>query len=73
MSHSIGLKLPKAVDVQSSDVVVVVRKDGERLGTLTISRGTIDWRPRNAKSGKKGETQLTWSRFAQIMESENSR
>jgi hypothetical protein len=69
MAHSISVKIPKPIEVQNSDVVVVVKTDGEKLGTLTISLGTIDWRPKGKKSGKKSETQLTWSAFATLMES----
>jgi hypothetical protein len=71
MAHSISLEIPKAIEVQNSDVVIVVKRDGEKLGTLTISLGTIDWRPKNRKSGKKGETNLTWTQFADLMAEAN--
>jgi hypothetical protein len=46
------VKIPKAVEVQNSDVVVVVKADGEKLGRLTISLGSIDWLPKGKKVGK---------------------
>ena len=68
MAHSIGLKLSKTIEVQNSDVVIVVKKDNDKLGTLTLSKGSIDWLPKHAKSGKKSETQLSWTEFAALME-----
>jgi hypothetical protein len=55
MAHSISVKIPNAVELESSDVVVVVKVDGEKLGTLTMSRGSIDWLPRGKKAGKKAK------------------
>ena len=68
MAHSISVKIPKAVELESSDVVVVVKVDGEKLGTLTMSRGSIDWLPRGKKAGKQSEVSLTWTEFAARME-----
>ncbi len=73
MAYGISLKLTKKIEVLHSDVVIDVLQDGDKLGTLTLSKGTIDWRPRHAKSGKAKETQLTWSRFAELMEGANDR
>ena len=69
MAHSISVKIPKPIEVQNNDVIVVVRVDGEKLGTLTLSLGLIDWLPKGKKSGKKGEIQKTWTEFAALMES----
>jgi hypothetical protein len=67
MAHSIGLLVRKEIEVINSDIVIVVRKDGERLGTLTLSKGTIDWRPKSARRGKQRETSLDWTQFARAM------
>ena len=71
MAFDISLTIPKGVEVLHSDLVIIAKKDGELLGTLTISKGTIDWRPKNKKSGKKSETRLTWGKFAEVMEAAN--
>lgn len=71
--HEIGLKIPKEIEIVNRDIKIVVRRDGNRFGTLTISKGTIDWRPVNAKSGKRGETQLGWSKFDEVMKEANRR
>ena len=73
MAYKISLKLSKPIEILHTDVAIVVREDGEKIGTLTLSKGTIDWRPKNAKSGKTKETQLTWTRFAEVMEEANDR
>jgi hypothetical protein len=67
MAHSIGLLVRKEIEVVNSDIEIVVRKDGEKLGTLTLSKGTIDWRPKSARRGKQKETRLDWTQFAQVM------
>ena len=36
---------------------------GEKLGDLTLGRGSINWRGRNRQSTKR-----TWSRFAEMMD-----
>jgi hypothetical protein len=42
MAHSIGLLVRKEIEVINSDIEIVVRKNGEKLRTLTLSKGTID-------------------------------
>lgn len=67
MAHAINLQFSKEIEVLNSDIVVIVKKDGEKLGTLTLSKGTIDWRPKNARAGSKTEVQLSWTKFAEVM------
>lgn len=71
MAYGITLAFSKEIEVLHSDVVIVAKQDGKALGTLTLSKGTIDWRPKHKKAGKGGETQLTWSQFAKLMEETN--
>lgn len=73
MAYGISLKLSKEIEILHSDVTIIVRQDDEKIGTLTLSKGTIDWRPRHAKRGKKNETQLNWIDFADLMEKANKR
>ena len=70
-AYGISLTISKEIEVLNSDIVIVVRQDKRKLGTLTLSKGTIDWKPRHKRAGKKGETQLTWSKFSQVMEDAN--
>jgi len=50
--------------VLNSDVSVVVTSDGKRLGELTISRGSIDWR----RSKPHAAVRLRWEQFNKLME-----
>ena len=48
-----------------SDVSFIVFSDDERLGELSISKGTIDWKPARARK----TISLSWEKFAQLIES----
>ena len=63
MAHSIGLKIDHELPVGNVDVKIVVTRDGERLGVVKISRGSIDWKPGKAKR----TFQLEWERFDRLM------
>ena len=65
--HKVSIEIPKEIEVGNADLKIRVKSGGERFGTLTISKGTIDWRPRNAKRGKGSHIQLSWSEFDQTM------
>jgi hypothetical protein len=67
MNHKIRLTMP-SIEIQNSNIEIEVRQDNEKLGTVTLSKGSTDWRPKNAKAGKQGGTQLSWQRFAELME-----
>jgi hypothetical protein len=64
MAHTIRVKIPKAIEMQNSDVVVVIRVDGEKPGTLTINLGSIDWSPSRVHGfGKSHHRRLScWHR-----------
>jgi hypothetical protein len=61
--HAITMSLPTGV-VINADVVFSIAGDGQKLGELHISKGTVDWRPAHAK---KIEYRLSWERFAALM------
>ena len=63
----IRMKAEGGVDVGPSDLKFEIRKGNALLGTLTLSQGTLDWRPANAKRGKKGECQLSWPQFDRLL------
>jgi hypothetical protein len=50
--------------VMRSDVSFVVFLDEERLGELSVSKGTIDWKP----ARRRQPISLSWEKFAQLME-----
>ncbi len=61
--HEISVSLP-AHEVRNTDLTVIVHSDGQRLGELAVSKGTIDWRP----ARKHAPVRLRWERFADLME-----
>jgi hypothetical protein len=63
MAHSVGLKIDHELPVGNVDLKVVVEQDGERLGVLKISRGSVDWKPGKAKRTWSRE----WERFDALM------
>jgi hypothetical protein len=60
--HEIESHIP-AVNVLNTDMTVIVRSNGKKLGQLTISRGSIDWAP----AGYKTSWTMTWEQFAGTM------
>jgi hypothetical protein len=59
--HGVEFEVPP-VALRKTDVVFKVFRDGERFGTLFVSRGALVWYPKNWKRGRK----LSWSRFDAI-------
>lgn len=57
--HDVDMSIPTTKVVLHADVVFEVRSDGDKLGELRVSKGTIDWVPANAKL----PIQLTWEQF----------
>ena len=60
--HELEITVPPKA-ILTSDVVITVVEDDEKLGELRVSRGSIDWRPARAR----GAYVLAWSRFDRVM------
>ena len=60
--HTISVALPEA-QVINKDAVITIRGNNRILGTLTISRGNIEWYSRLWKKPRR----LTWAQFDRIM------
>ena len=67
--HDIAMYLPPQ-GVKNVDVEIAVRSDDDLLGTLKISKGSIDWRPAH---NTKYTYVLGWERFAELMEDSGKR
>jgi hypothetical protein len=63
MAHAVGLKIDHELPVGNVDIKVVVTQDGERLGVLKVSRGSVDWKPGRAKR----TWSLEWEQFDALM------
>lgn len=66
MAYEVSINLNTSV-VLHKDVEIVVRADGEKLGTLLVSKGNIEWLPANNSVNKY---RLPWKAFAEVMEDE---
>jgi hypothetical protein len=62
--HEVTFTIPQKVAL-SNDVEFVIKSDGEKLGTLMISKGNIEWMTAGAKVKK---SRLSWEKFAEVME-----
>jgi hypothetical protein len=54
------------LELTSKDIEILVFSRKERLGTLKVSKGSLDWRDR---SDKKSHV-LRWERFAELAKAE---
>jgi hypothetical protein len=63
MKHVVQFTVPKR-DLGKSDVVFSVNIDGEKLGTLEVSKGSVVWYRKNNSYGHK----VGWSEFDRIMD-----
>jgi hypothetical protein len=61
--HEIEASLP-AHRIVNTDVTVIVKSNGTKLGELLMSKGSIDWRP----SKHQTSFRMSWERFARLME-----
>jgi len=66
MAHEISLELNTKV-VLNKDIKFLILKDNSVLGRLLISKGNIEWLPRNKRNNGQ---RLTWEKFAELMELE---
>lgn len=60
--HDVFFEVPTR-KLGRSDVSFSVKSDGETLGTLTVSNGSVVWFPRGTTNGFK----MGWPRFDKIM------
>lgn len=63
--HNVYVDLPWR-ELGKTDLKVQIYENDELLGTITISKGAIEWYPRNAKKPYK----MRWSRFNRIIREE---
>ena len=66
--HDIYLTIPPKT-VLNKDTEFEVHSDEAMLGTLLVSKGTIEWRPANYISGYH----LSWEDFNRIMQEKGCR
>jgi hypothetical protein len=62
--HDVHMRQTSQI-VGNTDVSFEIFSDGEKIGELRISKGTIDWWPRSTKTR---HARLSWERFASLMD-----
>jgi hypothetical protein len=67
--HEVGLQIPQRIWIKNVDIQIPVRSDGQLLGQIHISQGSVDWIP----AKKHHRFRLGWERFAQVMADEGRR
>lgn len=67
MANKVTVKIPE-IAIGNPDIYIQVKNRNGLLGTLTISKTFIEWKPKNKKYGKRN---LTWRTFDKIMEQYN--
>jgi hypothetical protein len=63
--HHIEISLPTK-PLKNVDTTISVWSDGEKLGELRVSRGTLDWKSARRKTVKS----ISWERLAGLLDRE---
>ncbi len=61
--HDIEISLPRK-PVKNVDTTIAIWSDGEKLGELRVSRGTLDWK----SAGKKNAKSFSWEQLADLLD-----
>lgn len=64
--HEVRARVDTKV-IGHKDLEITVKQDGEKLGTLLISKGNIEWLPKGKYINKK---RISWKRLAHLMQAE---
>ncbi len=64
--HEVRARIDTKV-IGHKDLEIMVKRSDEKLGTLLISKGNIEWLPKGNSISKK---RVSWQRFADLMEAE---
>jgi hypothetical protein len=63
MKHDVTFTLPER-GLGKADVEFRIKRDGSKLGTLKVSKGSVVWVPKDYSYGYK----MGWADFADLME-----
>ena len=69
--HEVGLQIDQLTSVGKVDIKIPVRSDDEYLGSLHISKGSLDWVA--DRRTKYARYSISWEKFAEMMESRTPR
>ena len=63
--HHIEISL-RTKPLKNVDTTISVWSDGEKLGELRVSRGTLDWKSAHRRAVKR----ISWERLAVLLDAE---
>ena len=61
--HNVYLELPKQ-ELSNVDAIFHINLNGEKLGTIKLSKGSLDYYP---KHRKKNPISINWTQFDELM------
>lgn len=61
--HDVTFTIPER-SLGKADLEFKIKRNGEMVGRLKVSNGTVVWVPKNAQYGRK----LGWVKFDQLMQ-----
>lgn len=62
MAHQVDFSVPKR-KLGKSDVEFEIKRDGRKVGTFTVSQGSVVWWPAYTTKGHK----MGWQKFHDLM------
>lgn len=63
MSHKVTISELPILELSNADLIIKVKRNNGVLGHLLISKGAIEWQPRNKQKLQK----LNWNKFDIVM------
>ena len=67
--HEIYFRLPER-QIVNADAEFTIYTDDEKLGTLNISKGSLDWMPSGFSSPPY---KISWEKFSEVMKEQGKR
>lgn len=61
-SHDISISIP-AKPIKNVDVTIVIKSGSRKLGTLRVSKGSLDWVPGGASKAHR----ISWEDAAKLL------
>lgn len=62
-THDISISIP-AKPIKNVDVTIVIKSGSRKLGTLRVSKGSLDWVPGRAQKARR----IWWEDAAYLLE-----
>jgi len=68
VAYDVRFSIPERT-LGKADVKFAIWRNGAKLGTLAVSKGSVVWFPKNYKWGQK----MSWRKFDRIIAAEGTR